>query len=77
MEESDQETLHTALTDAADGCTKESRQTERDLVGWFEEQGNNVNEVDREAFRQAVVKLHNGHEATWDQETYDRLQAIE
>ena len=77
MEGGDQETLRTVLTDAADGCTQEIRQSERDLVGWFKEQGNNVNEVDREAFRQAVVKLHNGPEATWDQETYDRLQAIE
>lgn len=72
-----QEALRGVLSEAADGCTDEIVQAEQDLVGWFEEQGNSVNEVDREAFRSAVVELHNGPDATWDQETYDRLQAIE
>ena len=36
-----------------------------------------VNAVDREAFRQAVVPLHMGPDAVWDQATYDKLQGIQ
>jgi hypothetical protein len=36
-----------------------------------------VNEVDRGPFIEAVKVMHNGEMATWDQETYDALQAIE
>ena len=35
-----------------------------------------MNKVDRGPFREAVIKLHNGPAATWDQATYDKLQAI-
>ena len=34
-------------------------------------------EVSRTPFREATMKLHNGPDATWDQATYDKLQAIE
>ncbi len=51
-------------------------QQEQDLVAWFEEQGVTVNEVDTAPFREAVMPAHNGDAANWDQETYDRLQAI-
>ena len=47
-----------------------------ELAAWFEQQGVTVNKVDRGPFREAVVKLHNGPAATWDQATYDKLQAI-
>ncbi len=33
-------------------------------------------EVDRTPFRNAVMKLHNGPDATWDKATYDKLQAL-
>ena len=32
--------------------------------------------VDRTPFRNAVMKLHNGPDATWDKATYDKLQAL-
>ena len=43
---------------------------------WFEGQGVTVNRVDITPFREATMKLHNGPDATWSQEVYDRLQAI-
>ena len=49
----------------------------KELVQWFKDNGVTVNEVDRTPFREATMKLHNGPDATWDQATYDKLQAIE
>ena len=48
-----------------------------ELIREARDQGKTVNEVDRAAFREAVVPLHNGPDATWDQATYDKLQAIQ
>ena len=77
LSEEDQTALATALDEAADCATDQIIQKEGELADWFREQGVNVNEVDREPFREATMELHNGPDATWDQETYDRLQAIE
>ena len=49
---------------------------ENSLAEWFEGQGVTVNRVDINPFREATMKLHNGPDATWSQEVYDRLQAI-
>ena len=49
---------------------------ENSLAEWFEAQGVTVNRVDITPFREATMKLHNGPDATWSQEVYDRLQAI-
>lgn len=76
MDEADRETLSGVLQDTAVCATDAIRKSEAELAEWFREQGNNVNEVDRGPFIEAVKKLHNGDMATWDQETYDRLQAI-
>jgi TRAP-type C4-dicarboxylate transport system substrate-binding protein len=65
------------LQEAAANCTDDIVKAEQDLVAWFRDQGKTVNEVDRAAFREAVVPLHNGPAATWDQATYDKLQAIQ
>jgi len=35
-----------------------------------------VNRVDITPFREATMKLHNGPDATWSKDVYDRLQAI-
>ncbi len=77
MDDADHEALTGVLEDAAVCATDQIIQQEKDLVAWFKDQGVNVNEVDRGPFREATMKLHNGDMATWDQETYDRLQAIE
>ncbi len=76
MDEADRETLSGVLQDTAVCATDAIRKSEAELAEWFREQGNNVNEVERGPFIEAVKKLHNGEMATWDQETYDRLQAI-
>ena len=77
MDEADQTALEKILDDAAACATEQVIKNEKDLVQWFKDQGVQVNEVDRKPFRDATVKMHNGPDASWDQATYDRLQAIE
>ncbi|QPC44965.1 sialic acid TRAP transporter substrate-binding protein SiaP [Kaustia mangrovi] len=77
MDDADRETLDEVLDEAADCATQQIIDKENELVEWFEGQGVTVNKVDRTPFREATMKLHNGPDATWDKETYDRLQAIE
>jgi tripartite ATP-independent transporter DctP family solute receptor len=72
----EQKALTAILQEAADKCTDDIVQMEKDLVGWFKGQGKNVVTVDRAPFREAVVKMHMGPDATWDKAVYDRLQAI-
>ena len=76
MEAADQKALEKLLDDTSACATEQVIQKEKDLIQWFKDQGVQVNEVDRKPFREATVKLHNGPDATWDQATYDRLQAI-
>jgi len=77
LSEADRAALVGVLEEAADCATDQIIQQEEELVAWFEEQGVTVNEVDRTPFREATMALHNGEMASWSQETYDRLQAIE
>jgi tripartite ATP-independent transporter DctP family solute receptor len=76
LSDADKETFAAVLTEAAEKCTQDIIKKQGELAAWFEQQGVKVAKVDREPFRQAVVKLHNGPAATWDQATYDKLQAI-
>ncbi|MEQ8306580.1 MAG: sialic acid TRAP transporter substrate-binding protein SiaP [Hoeflea sp.] len=76
MTPEDQEALDKVLDQTAECASEQIIQKEADLVQWFKDNGVTVNEVDRTPFREATMKLHNGPDATWDQETYDRLQAI-
>ncbi|WP_111411745.1 sialic acid TRAP transporter substrate-binding protein SiaP [Billgrantia lactosivorans] len=76
LSEEDREIFREVYQEASEKITADIQQQEQELVAWFEEQGVTVNEVDREPFREAVVPEHNGDDATWDEETYDRLQAI-
>ncbi|MEQ8482213.1 MAG: sialic acid TRAP transporter substrate-binding protein SiaP [Hoeflea sp.] len=76
MTAEDQEALDKVLDQTAECASEQIIQKEADLVQWFKDNGVTVNEVDRTPFREATMKLHNGADATWDQETYDRLQAI-
>lgn len=77
MDEADRQALTGVLEETADCATSQVREKEAELADWFREQGVNVNEVDIAPFREATMELHNGPDATWDQETYDRLQAIQ
>lgn len=76
LSEEDRAALSDILKQTADCATDQIIAKEQELVQWFRDQGVNVNEVDRTPFREATMKLHNGDMATWDQETYDRLQAL-
>jgi TRAP-type C4-dicarboxylate transport system substrate-binding protein len=77
IDEADREALAGVLQEAAVCATDQIITKEGELAAWFTEQGNNVHEVDRGPFIEAVKAMHNGEMASWDQETYDRLQAIE
>jgi TRAP-type C4-dicarboxylate transport system substrate-binding protein len=76
MPDADKEIFTAVLAEAAEKCTQDIVKKQGELAAWFEQQGVKVNKVDRAPFRETVVKLHNGSAATWDQATYDKLQAI-
>jgi tripartite ATP-independent transporter DctP family solute receptor len=77
MDEADRDVLVELIREAAENCTQDIKEKEQELVQTFRDRGKEVIEVEREPFRSAVVEAHLGPDATWDQETYDRLQAIE
>ena len=77
MDEADRAILLEIIHEAADKCTQDIIKQEQDLVAWFRGEGVEVLEVDRGPFREAVIPAHTGPDATWDQEVYDRLQAIQ
>lgn len=77
IDEADRPALEQVLVDAAICATDAIIQKEGELAEWFRGEGVNVHEVDRGPFIEAVKVMHNGEMATWDQATYDRLQAIE
>lgn len=76
MSDEDKAIFREVYTEAGEGITNDILQSEAELASWFEEQGVTVNEVDITPFREVTMEYHNGPDATWDQETYDRLQAI-
>lgn len=77
MKEEDYATLMAVLNEAAVGASEDIRSSELELVEWFREQGTTVNEVDRTPFRAAVADDLNGPQASWNRETFGRLQALE
>lgn len=77
MDEADRAALVGVTQETAVCATDAIITAEGELAEWFRGEGVNVNEVDRAPFIEAVKAMHNGEMATWDQETYDRLQAIE
>lgn len=77
MEEGDREILIEVLKEAADEATAQIIDAENTLADWFREQGNNVNEVDREPFIEAVKPFLVSDDMPWPAEIYERLQAIE
>jgi tripartite ATP-independent transporter DctP family solute receptor len=72
----DKKIFTAVLKEAADRCTKEIVDIEKGLAAEFEKKGKTVVRVDRAPFRNAVMKMHNGSDATWDKATYDKLQAL-
>ncbi len=76
LSEADREIFIEVMKDAALKVSEDIVESENSLAEWFEAQGVTVNRVDITPFREATMKLHNGPDATWSQEVYDRLQAI-
>ena len=77
MVAADQAALTQVTKDTAVCATDAIIKAEGELAEWFRGEGVQVNEVDRGPFIEAVKVMHNGEMATWNQATYDRLQAIE
>ena len=77
MDEADREALASVTQETAVCATDAIITAEGQLAEWFSKEGVQVNEVDRAPFIEAVKAMHNGDMATWDQATYDQLQAIE
>ena len=77
MAAADQAALTQVTKDTAVCATDAIIKAEGELAEWFRGEGVQVNEVDRGPFIEAVKVMHNGEMATWNQATYDRLQAIE
>lgn len=76
MSDEDKAALYSALSETADMVTEQIIQSEADLVGWFRDQGVNVNEVDRAPFIAAVAPALTGGDLPFSQELYERLQAV-
>lgn len=77
MDVADQQALSEVTQQTAVCATDAIIKAEGELAEWFRGEGVQVNDVDRAPFIEAVKVMHNGDMATWDQETYDRLQAIQ
>jgi tripartite ATP-independent transporter DctP family solute receptor len=75
MSEEDYAILTELVVEGALRASDEIRQSELDLVEWFRNEGITVNEIDTAPFQDAVAPLLE-EEASWDAETYDRLQAL-
>jgi tripartite ATP-independent transporter DctP family solute receptor len=76
LSDADKKIFDAVLKEAAARATNEIIEIEKRLAAEFEKRGKTVVRVDRAPFRAAVVKLHNGPDATWDKATYDKLQAL-
>lgn len=76
LSDADKKIFETVLKEAAARATGEIVEIEKKLGAEFERRGKTVVRVDRAPFRAAVVKLHNGPDATRDGATYDKLQAL-
>lgn len=72
----DRQVFEAVLKEASMRATNEVVELEQKLAAEFEKRGKTVVRVDRKPFRDAVVKLHNGPDATWPKELYDRLQGL-
>ena len=76
LSDAEKKTFEEVLKEAADRCTKEIVEIEAKLAAEFEKRGKMVLRVDRKPFRDATMKLHNGPDATWPKDVYDRLQKL-
>ena len=76
LSDADKATFEAVLKEAAAKATGEIVEIEKKLGAEFEKRGKTVVKVDRKPFREATMKLHNGPDATWPRDVYDKLQAL-
>jgi tripartite ATP-independent transporter DctP family solute receptor len=76
LSDADKNIFETVLKEAATRATNEIIDVEKKLGAEFEKRGKTVVKVDRKPFRDATMKLHNGPDATWPRDVYDKLQKL-
>ena len=76
LADADKKVFEDVLRQAADRATQEIIDVEKKMAAEFEKKGKTVVRVDRKPFRDSTVKLHNGPDATWPKDVYDRLQKL-
>ena len=76
LSDADKKTFEACLKEGAARATQEIIDIEKKLAADFEKRGKTVVRVDRKPFRDATVKLHNGPDATWPKDVYDKLQSL-
>ncbi len=76
LNDADKKTFEAVLNEAAAKATGEIVEIEKKMSAEFEKRGKTVARVDRKPFRDAVSKLHNGPDATWPKDVYDKLQKL-
>jgi len=66
----------TVLKQAAANVSRDTRQSEKDLIDWFKKQGTEILTVDRQLFRAKVLPSHKTIKQEFGADFYDRLQRI-
>ena len=76
LSDADRKIFTEVMQEAAEKTGREIMASEARLVGEFKQKGNNVIVVDKNAFRQAVLKATKPTDHGYRQSDYDRIQAI-
>ncbi|HEX5129625.1 MAG TPA: sialic acid TRAP transporter substrate-binding protein SiaP [Usitatibacter sp.] len=77
LSEADRKIFEAVLKEAAAKATGEIVEIEKKMAGELAtKHKKTVVKVDRKPFRDAVVKMHNGPDATWPKDVYDKLQKL-
>ena len=76
LSDADKKIFEDVLKQAATRATDEIIAVEKKMAAEFEKRGKTVVRVDRKPFRDATVKLHNGPDATWPKDVYEKLQKL-
>ncbi len=76
LSEADKKTFEEVLKEGAARASAEIVDSEKKMSAEFEKRGKTVVRVDRKPFRDATMKLHNGPDATWPKDIYEKLQKL-
>lgn len=76
LSEADRKVFEAVLKEASAKATAEIIDIEKKMSAEMEKRGKTVVKVDRKPFREQVIKLHNGPDATWPKDVYDKLQKL-